>query len=382
MTKFIHSADWQLGMTRHFLADEAQARFDGARLDVVRQIGGLAVANDCGFVVVAGDVFESNHVDRQVVVRALDAMATTPDVTFYLLPGNHDPLDASSVFRSAAFTTHQPANVVVLETSEPLPIAPSVELVGAPWFSKRPLSDLVADACVDFTNNDVVRIVVGHGGVDTLSPDPTNPALISVSDLDATIAAGAVHYVALGDRHSTTTVGASGRIRYSGAPEPTDFREDDPGNVLIVDVGVDHCDVERVEVATWKFIAQHFDVNNSADLDAIDDWATAIAHRDRCIVKLSLVGQLSLGEKARLDHLLDHYGELFASVNVWERHTDLVVLPTDDDIEQLQLTGFAGAALDELRNRSVVDHHATSGNDRDVANDALGLLFRLGSDRS
>lgn len=82
--KFLHTADWQLGMTRHFLRAEAQARFSQARLDAVRSIGQLAVEEGCEFVVVCGDVFESNQVDRQVLARAFDAMGVTPEVTFYL----------------------------------------------------------------------------------------------------------------------------------------------------------------------------------------------------------------------------------------------------------------------------------------------------------
>ena len=373
MTKFIHSADWQLGMTRHFLAGEAQSRFSGDRIDVVRTIGQLAVAHECGFVVVAGDVFETNIVDRQVVVRALDAMAATPDVTFYLLPGNHDPLDASSVFRSDTFTTNQPANVVVLDTSEPVTIAASVELIGAPWFSKRPLCDLVADACADLTDDGITRIVVGHGAVDTLSPDSANPALIQLDHLESLIEAGAIHYVALGDRHSTTGVGATGRIHYSGAPEPTDFREVDPGNALIVDIGPNHCSVEPVKTADWRFISHDIHLTGAADLDALDEWASSIEHRDRCIVKLGLVGQISLSEKARLDTMLDHYRSLFASVQTSARRSDLAVLPSDDDLSELQLSGFAGAALDELRQQSA------GNNGADLANEALSLLFRLGS---
>ena len=79
MTRFLHSADWQLGMTRHFLGAEAQARFTAARLEAVVAIGALAAAEGCGFVVVCGDVFETNHVERQVVVRALEALKATPD---------------------------------------------------------------------------------------------------------------------------------------------------------------------------------------------------------------------------------------------------------------------------------------------------------------
>jgi DNA repair exonuclease SbcCD nuclease subunit len=373
MTKFIHTADWQLGMTRHFLAGEAQSRFSGARIDVVRTIGKLAVAHECDFVLVAGDVFETNLVDRQVVVRALDAMAAVPQVTFYLLPGNHDPLDASSVFRSDAFTTNQPANVIVLDSAEALALTASVELIGAPWFSKRPLCDLVADACGDVANDGLTRIVVGHGAIDTLSPDSTDPALISLERVESLIELGAIHYLALGDRHSTTDVGSTGRIHYSGAPEPTDFREINPGNVLIVDVGPEHCNVEAATTAAWRFVSHTAHLNGATDLDALDEWASSIQHRDRCIVKLSLVGQISLSEKARLDDMLDHYRSLFASVQVWERRSDLAVKPSESDLRELQLTGFAGAALDELRQRSVAD------NGSELANEALSLLFRLGS---
>jgi hypothetical protein len=72
-------------------------------------------------------------------------MRAFPEVTFYLLPGNHDPLDAASVFRSRAFTTDQPANVVVLDGAGPVAVAPGVELIAAPWSSKHPLTDLVAE---------------------------------------------------------------------------------------------------------------------------------------------------------------------------------------------------------------------------------------------
>ena len=145
--KFIHTADWQLGMTRHFLSGEAQPRFSGARLDAVRRIGELAVEEGCEFVVVCGDVFESNQIDRQVLVRTLDVMASTPRVTFYLLPGNHDPLDVASIYRSGRFGEHKPANVVVLGNSQPVLVAEGIELVAAPWTSKRPLCDLVDQAC-------------------------------------------------------------------------------------------------------------------------------------------------------------------------------------------------------------------------------------------
>ena len=103
MVRFVHSADWQLGRAPYYLSDEARARFGAARVEVIGVIAELAVQEDCAFVVVCGDVFESNQIDRQVLVRALDKMGAAAPLPFFLLPGNHDPLDASSIFRGADF---------------------------------------------------------------------------------------------------------------------------------------------------------------------------------------------------------------------------------------------------------------------------------------
>src|SRR2546426_4334707 len=124
-------------MTRSVLGDEAQARFAEARTAVVRRLGELARSQRCDFALVCGDVFESSQIERRTLARALEAIASIP-VPVYLLPGNHDPLDAASVYRSAAFRDAAPAHVYVLDDARPRAVAPGVELVGAPWLSRRP----------------------------------------------------------------------------------------------------------------------------------------------------------------------------------------------------------------------------------------------------
>jgi DNA repair exonuclease SbcCD nuclease subunit len=373
MTKFVHTADWQLGMTRHFLSREAQARFTAARIEAISRIGALAVAEGCSFVVVGGDVFESNQVERQVVVRSLEAMKGVPGITFYLLPGNHDPLDAASVFRSKTFVDNCPSNVVVLESSEPVMAADGVAIVGAPWSTKRPLVDLVARAVADLPGNGPIRVVVGHGSTDSLSPNPNDPALIGLGDMEAAVAAGAVHYVALGDRHSTTEVGGTGRIWYSGAPEPTDYDEIDPGNILVVELSTTGAaTVERHRVGTWQFVRRDFDVTGTEDCQKVEHFLDEIADKARTIVKLSLVGQLSLADMDRLELALDHASDLLGALERWERRSDLVALPDDDDFEGLGLSGFAAEGLEDLRELG-----SGGGGEAVTARDALGLLYRL-----
>ena len=57
-------------------------------------------------------------------------------------------------------------------------------------------------------------------------------------------------------------------------------------------------------------------------------------------------------------------------VDLWERHSDLVVTPADGEFGDLGLTGFARAAVDDLTMR-------LDGEEAQAARDALGLLFRF-----
>ena len=222
-------------------------------------------------------------------------MAEYPQVTFYLLPGNHDPLDASSVYRSSTFIARQPDNVKVLDGSAPVQAVPGVELIPAPWPNKHPVTDLVASAYQGLEPTYAVRIVVGHGAVDYQHPNPDDPKLISLEKLEGKIGAGLIHYVALGDRHSTTEVGATGRVWYAGAPEPTAYVETEPGNVLLVDVDVNNVNVERRRLATWRFVSRECHISSDEDIDALEEWFSTLSNKYRAIVKVSLVGQVSLG---------------------------------------------------------------------------------------
>jgi DNA repair exonuclease SbcCD nuclease subunit len=372
--RFIHSADWQLGMTRHFLSAEAQARYSQARIDAIRTLGRLAGETGAAFIVVSGDVFETNQVSAQTVRRTLDALRSVP-VPVFLLPGNHDPLDAGSIFRAPTFAGGRPSSVTVLEDGTPhaVPGVPGVEVVGAPWFSKRPLTDLVADACGSLApGGGVRRVLVAHGATDDLIA-LDNPAAIRVAAAEAALAEGRIAYLALGDRHSTTSVGSTGRIWYAGAPEPTDYDELDAGNALLVELRDDgRCEVVKHHTGTWRFARERFDLDGAGGLDMLAGWLDRLAPKDRTIVKLTLVGTVSLSANAQLEALLEHQRDLFAAIEQWERHTELVVRPDDDDFADLRLSGFAAEALAKLRAEAVGE-----GSEANAARDALALLVRF-----
>jgi DNA repair exonuclease SbcCD nuclease subunit len=369
--RFIHTADLQLGMTRRFLDDDAQARYAQARIDGLTAIGRLASAEQAEFVVVAGDVFETNRVRPRTVGRALQAMASIP-VPVFLLPGNHDPLDAATVYRSPTFLRSVPSNVVVLDRPDPVDVRGGVQVVGAPWTTKRPLLDLVAAACNPLVADPAcVRILVGHGPVDYRG-EFHDPATIRLAAAEAAIADGKVHYIALGDRHSTTQVGETGRIWYAGAPEPTAHDETDAGNVLLVELEDDHCTVTPFPIGTWRFVAETLELDAASGPKTLRDRLDVLPAKDRSIVRLTLLGVLSLTQYTRLQEIIEEAREVFGSIEEWEASSRLLVRPEDDDFADLGLSGFAKNAVARLR-------AAASGGspDAEIARDSLSLLVRL-----
>jgi DNA repair exonuclease SbcCD nuclease subunit len=374
--RFIHTADWQLGMTRHFLAGEAQPRYSAARRDAVAGLGPLAAEVDAEFVVVAGDVFEHNQLAPQVVGQSLEAMRAI-GIPVYLLPGNHDPLDASSVYTSALFTAERPDNVVVLDRAGVHQVRPGLQLVAAPWRSKSPTADLAAEVLDGLQADGVTRVLVAHGGVDLLDPDTANPALIRLAAVQDALSRGAIHYVALGDKHSLTEVAAG--VWYSGSPEVTNFDdiEPDPGQVLVVDV--DDAEpsrpvtVEARRVGRWRFLTLRHQVDNNRDIADLDLNLDQITDKDRTVVRLALVGSLTVTDRAALDACLDRYSRLFAWLGTWDRHTDLAVIPGDGEFDDLRIGGFAAAAVDEL----VATARGGDAETAEEAQAALALLLRL-----
>lgn len=198
-------------------------------------------------------------------------MASIP-VPAFLLPGNKDPLDAATVYRSPTFVPSVPPNVVVLDHPEPVDVRDGVQVDGAPWTTKRPQRDPVVAACESLVADPAyVRILVGHGAVDYRG-EFHDPATIRLAAPETAIAEGKVQYIALGDRHSTTQVGETGRIWSAGAPEPTADDDTDAGNVLLVELKGDTCTVTPRPIGKWRFVAQMFELDADSGPETLPAW--------------------------------------------------------------------------------------------------------------
>lgn len=334
-------------------------------------MGRIAKDEKCQFMLVCGDAFESNQVDRKTVARALEALKEVP-VPVFILPGNHDPLNAASVYRSSTFIERKPVHVQVIEIAAPIQIAEGVELMGAPWMSKRPVANPIEDAINALTlSNGATRICMGHGAIDTLTPDRESAGIISVAVLERALGEGKIHFVALGDRHSLTKVGGGDRICYSGTPEATDFSEVQSGCAQVVELGNDGVSTKSVQIGQWRFVErERVDLNTAEDVEALRKSLEEISNKDRTVVRLNLVGTLSLVLRSALQNHVVAAKDVFGAFDV--RDDALLVLPDDTDFANLGFSGFADGTVQRLRGKI-----AEGGEEGTTAREALMLMLRL-----
>ena len=70
--RFLHTADWQIGMKASHVG-EAGTRVRDERVAAARRVVEAARGAGAEFILVAGDTFEDNGVDRVLVQKVTDA---------------------------------------------------------------------------------------------------------------------------------------------------------------------------------------------------------------------------------------------------------------------------------------------------------------------
>jgi DNA repair exonuclease SbcCD nuclease subunit len=296
---FIHTADWQIGKPfGAFPADKA-ALLRAQRVDAVDRLAAAAEKHGAGTVLVAGDVFDSETVPDALAGTLLARLKAYPKINWHLLPGNHDPARAGSVWEAIAPAL--PANVRVHGKPEPCELAPGVVLLPAPLTAKAMSRDPTAWMDTAATPAGTVRIGLAHGSVQGFGSAgeaevPLDPARVKSAKLS---------YLALGDWHGTMRIGD--RVWYSGTPEPDAFRDNEPGHALCVEItdAQSAPKVERISTAHYTWATRRETIESAAGLAAVErDVAKLGAAASRNLLSLKLEGDVTLTDHAEIEQRL------------------------------------------------------------------------------
>ena len=251
--RFVHTADWHLGRPFTGLGSKGSVLRDAQMVTASRVID-VALSEDVDFVVISGDLFDSNEVSGRLVRKTTSLLAGLAPVPALVLPGTHDVLDEGSIYRRREID--EVDNIFVFGID-----GTSVEVDGAVVHGRandtkqggvRPLRDLKRDTKA------TANVAVVHASIEI--PGKSNPEDYLVTPDD--IAKSKMDYVAMGHWHKRGDYSSGGVAAwYSGAPETLKFSEaNGAGDVLLVEIHNRKAAVEPRHVGQFTWLEKTVDV--------------------------------------------------------------------------------------------------------------------------
>ena len=364
--RFIHASDLHIGRKFANIPQAPDGNIRGrlmeARHGAIAKLAQAARDHGAAHVLLAGDTFDTATPSASVLRQALTAMGEAVEVTWWLLPGNHDNLrDAEPLWEVIA--RDAPPNLRALTEAAPIEMAEGVSLLPCPIAFRAGASDPSAPLDRMHSPEGHMRIGLAHGGV----TDFTDSGEAIAPDRDQR---ARLDYLALGDWHGRMAV--SDRVHYCGTPEQDRFKHGRRGVCLAVELAGSGArpKVEEAEIGSFLWSEAEVTLHPRQDVAAALQALLPEAGRRDHLLRVKAGGWASLPDRAALAHAaqacapdLAHFELLTEGLGTQYEAADL------DEIDRGGALRMAAETL-----VSEAQSETLPQSDRDVAADALARL--------
>ena len=361
--RFLHTADWHLGLRAAHLGGAGE-KVREERFSTARKILEIARDESVEFILLAGDLFDDNAVDRVLIQRTADLLGKAFCPVF-IIPGNHDPDVPGSVWAHPSFSRYP--NIRVMRQSCPAEV-PGGILFPCPLKEKKSAND--PTAWIPPSGDRRIRIGMAHGSVEGCPMDDRDHPV----PRDAAFRKG-LDYLAMGHWHSRGLFAdreGAVRMAYSGCHETTKFGEENSGNVLIVSIrgAREIPEVKDVAVGKLRWKILEGDIREEADLHGLVSQIEKMEEPERTLLEVRLRGYLPGSRISAIDAM----AAILESRFFWWRLDEgtLSLRPSDSAwIAELgsgllretaeRLSGCG--APEDIRRRALLELHSLAGKD-------------------
>lgn len=286
--KLMHMADVHLdspfSMRSPSQAERCRTELRGAFTSAVL----LAKSNGIDLVLISGDLFDGEYVTPDTRDLLISTFASAPECRFFICPGNHDPLTAGSVYKTADF----PDNVFIFGKDGEVCELPElgVNIYGRAFEARSMISSPLAG--FDRLPGDRINILVCHGDVDAPLSEygPINKKEIAASGFD---------YIALGHIHKNSGLQKEGDTywSYPGCLMGRGFDETGEKGVMIGLLEKGDADIRFYPVARRVFAERTVELTSSmSKTEALEHIRSELRTlRPETELRLTLVGEVGDG---------------------------------------------------------------------------------------
>jgi exonuclease SbcD len=216
MLKVLHTADIHLGAKFSGLGNKGASQREQLRATFKKVIS-TAINEKVNIVLIAGDLFDSNQQPQRntdLVMEQFNLLGSN-NIPVCLIPGTHDSLDSSSIYRKVNFEIKCPNLKIFGDGNMSWKEYPALDLTvyGKPNLSNRssisPLKGLTRSTSTKF------HIAMAHGSFHIPEKTAEDDHVFRSEEVKAS----GMHYLALGHWHRVYRCPVEPPAWYSGPPE-------------------------------------------------------------------------------------------------------------------------------------------------------------------
>ena len=254
--KILHCADVHIGASESFLGT-LSARRRTETLLTFEKILDTALEKEVDIVLIAGDLFDSNKIEKEFAERVFAAIARIAPIPVVIAAGNHDPLTADSPFT----TRRLPENVHIFPGEYSCISFDSLQLrvYGKSFTGVYMHGDEQFNLPVP--QDDFCNIAVLHG--DTSGDINSDYNGITQNFIAST----GLDYIALGHIHRRSELQKCGSTYYDypGCPEGQGFDELGVKGVYLATVQKGACELDFIPMSRRQHLAVKIDISSCGD---------------------------------------------------------------------------------------------------------------------
>ncbi|MDH4068248.1 MAG: DNA repair exonuclease [Dehalococcoidia bacterium] len=358
MLKILHTADIHLGAKFSGLGEKGVSQREQLRT-TFKNVIATAIAERVNIVLIAGDLFDSNQQPQKnidLVIEQLNLLGSN-NIPVCLIPGTHDSLDSSSVYRKVDFEGKCSNLKVFTDENVSCKEYPSLDLTvyGKPNLSNR--SSMSPLKGLRRSTSSKLHIAMAHGSLYIPEKTAQDDHVFRLEEVEA----AGMDYLALGHWHRVYRCPAGRQAWYSGPPEWISGQTE-KGGVLLVslsDGGEVKVDPKMLGLRDYGEV--EIDVGEVQDLPMLKARISEGANQN-LVRKVTLRGLRDAELIVNAEELEGELGEKFLHLSVMDRSHPKSEEVTEDE-ERLIRNGFI-----RLMKRQI---QSSEGEQREIAESAL-----------
>jgi len=341
---FVQLADAHLDSTISRKLRLPQNKRDTLRNDIRGAVAGACeLALDCraDLVLIPGDLFDYECLDRETPAFLLDLMRRLTPIPVLIAPGNHDSLRPGSPY-GAASGTDWPENVHIFRSPgfETVTLDRLGATVTGIGHVHRGVTDRLLAGKINFAKRDV-NLLLFHGSRDGYRPSEKE---VTMPFTDAELLAQDFTYAAIGHYHSFAAIEDSSgpRAAYSGCIQGRGLDETGRKFAVVGKIEDGAVSLEQIEVAKRRICIAECDITGAQDTAALSgmvrDALQSAGVRDCDIARVRLTGAAPPDVQLDLPVLESQPGFFHVSIDPRgvEPDYDLDALSLDSAAEKLK----------------------------------------------